>query len=249
MSAYEPLAPDLVTHIITESMRVLETLGVAVHHPEAVALLADHGAPVDGRGRVRLPADLVDRARRSAPPTVKLFDVLGRQTHDIGGSRQSFAPGSSATAVLDRATGRARPPATSDYIEYARIVNALPHLAAQSTAFVPAEVPAPVSDSYRLYLSLRHCEKPVITGAFSVAGFALMKDLLLIVRGSDEGLAAQPLAIFSCCPTSPLAWSRDSLATLLGCARSGIPVEIVPMPLAGFIAPVSLAGKIGRAHV
>jgi trimethylamine--corrinoid protein Co-methyltransferase len=57
-------------------------------------------------------------------------------------------------------------------------------------------------------------------------------------------LAAKPLTIFSVCPTAPLRWSRTTSQNLLDCARAGIPVEYISMPLAGFMAPVTLVGSL-----
>jgi trimethylamine--corrinoid protein Co-methyltransferase len=71
-----------------------------------------------------------------------------------------------------------------------------------------------------------------------------MRDLLLAVRGTGQALVEKPLAIFTCCPTSPLKWTRDGAANLLDCARAAIPVEIVPVPLSGFMAPVTMIGTL-----
>ncbi|HEX6973558.1 MAG TPA: trimethylamine methyltransferase family protein, partial [Vicinamibacterales bacterium] len=123
-------------------------------------------------------------------------------------------------------------------------VSGLPHLASQSTAFIPADVPSRISDSYRLYLSLLFGEKPVVTGAFTTAAFEIMKNLQVAVRGSEEGLRDQPLAIFSCCPTAPIKWSDVTSQNVIDCARHGIPVEFVSMPLSGFMSPVTLVGSL-----
>ena len=73
-----------------------------------------------------------------------------------------------------------------------------------------------------------------------------MRDLQLAVRGSKEELAAKPLTIFSCCPTSPLKWSDVTSQNLVDCSRYSIPVEFVSMPLSGFMAPVTLVGTLGQ---
>jgi trimethylamine--corrinoid protein Co-methyltransferase len=101
-----------------------------------------------------------------------------------------------------------------------------------------------ISDSYRLYLSLLYGEKPVVTGAFTIEAFEIMRDQQLAVRGTAEELAAKPLTIFSCCPTAPIKWSDVTSQNLVDCARSGIPVEFVSMPLSGFVAPVTLVGSL-----
>jgi hypothetical protein len=38
---------------------------------------------------------------------------------------------------------------------------------------------------------------------FTIASFEVMKNLQVAVRGNVEVLAAKPLTMFSCCPTSP----------------------------------------------
>jgi trimethylamine--corrinoid protein Co-methyltransferase len=71
-----------------------------------------------------------------------------------------------------------------------------------------------------------------------------MLDLQLIIRGSDTELSSKPLTIFSCCPSSPLKWSLDTSKNILDCSRAFIPVELIAMPLSGFLAPVTLFDTI-----
>lgn len=239
------LEEALVDRILDEARDLLATLGVAVPNEEAATLLTAHGAVADeGSGRVRIPPGTVDAALRTAPRVVPLFDALGRPTHELGGDNVYFTPGSAAIHVLEEGTGRIRPPTTADYVRYAKLVSGLPHLASQSTALIPADVPEAVSDSYRLFLSLLLGEKPVVTGAFSAEGFSVMRDLQLAVRGTAEALREKPLCLFSCCPTAPLRWSRATSQNVIDCARAGVPVEFISMPLTGFVAPGTLVGTI-----
>jgi trimethylamine--corrinoid protein Co-methyltransferase len=155
-----------------------------------------------------------------------------------------FTPGSAAINILDHGTNKIRTPAAVDYVRYAKLVSRLDHMASQSTALVPGDVHQNISDSYRLYLSLMLCEKPVVTGAFTIDAFNIMKDLQLAVRGTEEALRAKPLTIFSCCPTAPLKWSDVTSQNVVDCAKYGIPVEYISMPLSGFVAPVTLVGTL-----
>jgi trimethylamine--corrinoid protein Co-methyltransferase len=239
------LSDELIRQIVAEAREVLAVLGVELHNPQASSLLAEQGATVDAPdGRVRIPGVLIDRALASVPPSFKLYDVLGQQTHDFSGYNVYFNPGSAALNVLDYDTGEIRRPDTRDYVGYARIMNGLKHIAAQSTAFIPADVPESVSDSYRLFLSLLYCEKPVVTGTFTIESFLVMKEMQLAVRGSETALRAKPLTVFSCCPTAPLKWSDVTSQNVVDCARSMIPIELISMPLSGFMAPVTLVGTL-----
>lgn len=239
------LEDGLIERIVTEARDVLRRLGVAVENRQARDLLADHGAKVDpGTNRVRIGDDLVERALEAVPASFALFDSVGEPAVDFSDGLVHFTPGSAAIHVLDGSTGEIRRPLTGDYVRYAKLVSGLPGIETQSTAFIPADVHESVSDSYRLYLSLVHCEKPVVTGAFTAEAFPLMRELLLAVRGSDQALRSRPLAVFTCCPTAPLRWSEATSQNLLDCARSGVPVEIVSVPLAGFMSPVTLVGTL-----
>jgi trimethylamine--corrinoid protein Co-methyltransferase len=235
----------LITRILDEARSLLATLGVEVHNPQAAELLLAGGASRHAsRDRLLLPNAMVEAALRTTPRAVQLFDALGRQTHELAGDAVYFTPGSAAIHVLDGATGKIRAPCTDDYVRYAKLVAGLPHIAAQSTALIPADVPEAIADSWRLFLSLLLGEKPVVTGAFSAQGFEVMRDLQLAVRGTPEALRARPLCIFSCCPTAPLSWSVETSQNVIDCARAGVPVEFVSMPLSGFVSPVTLVGSV-----
>jgi trimethylamine--corrinoid protein Co-methyltransferase len=143
----------LIDRILDEARTLLAELGVDIHNPDVLGLLGDHGARVDrAAGRAWIPGSLVDRALATVSHTVALYDALGAQTHHLGGDRVYFTPGSAAIHILDGETGEIRPPATDDYVRYVKVVSGLEHIAAQSTAFIPADVPSRISDSYRRYL-------------------------------------------------------------------------------------------------
>jgi trimethylamine--corrinoid protein Co-methyltransferase len=239
------LSDELRDKIISEAREVLCKLGVEIHNKSILTMLQENGAKVEmDKSHVLLTNEIIDQALKMVPRSLKLFDVLGNQTHDLSGHNVYFTPGSAALNILNYHTGQIRKPTTADYVGYTKLVSRLDHIASQSTAFIPADVHEKISDSYRLFLSLLYCEKPVVTGAFTIEAFNIMRDLQLAVRGSKEELAAKPLTIFSCCPTSPLKWSDVTSQNVVDCAEYSIPVEFVSMPLSGFMAPVTLVGTL-----
>jgi trimethylamine--corrinoid protein Co-methyltransferase len=187
---------------------------------------------------------MVEAALDSAPLSFSLYDVLGEETHRFEGQRTHFTPGSAAINILDRDSGEIRPAVTADLVALAKLVSGLDRYDAQSTALVSSDVPEAISDSYRLFVDLLYCEKPVVTGAFTIEGFDVIRDLLLAVRGTAEALAKKPVAMLTCCPTAPLRWTDEGSHNLMDCARMHIPVEVVTVPLTGFMAPVTLVGTL-----
>jgi len=239
------LTDELIRKIVDEARSLLINLGVEIQNDNVLKMLADHGAKIDtGSKHAWYTDDIIDRSLKDTPDSFKLFDTLGNEAVDLSGFNSNFTPGSAAINILDSNTGKIRKPMTADYVRFAKLMTGMKHVASQSTALIPADVHENISDSYRLYLSLMFCEKPVITGTFTIEAFEIMKDLQLALRGSAEELAAKPLTIFSACPTSPLKWSDVTSQNLLDCAKYSIPVEYISMPLSGFMAPVTMVGTI-----
>jgi len=224
--------------IVGDALRTLETVGFFVENDEALGLLREAGVRLEGR-RAFAGEEAVRKAVATAPSRVVVYDRDGHPALDLGGDAVHFDPGSAALHFLDPATGR-RPPKTRDLAHLAWVTEACRYIAGQSTGLVPADVPEVMGDRWRLYVALLNSRKPVITGTFRKDAFAVMKAMLAAVRGGEKELAERPLAIFDCCPTPPLKWSDLTCQALIDGARSGIPAELVSMPLAGATAPVTL---------
>lgn len=239
------LTDELIERIIAEARDVLCGIGVRIHNPAVINMLADHGASVDKQTSwLKFTPDIIDKSLASTPASFKLYDVHGKEAVDLSGHNVNYTPGSAALNILDHDSHSMRRPATPDYVAYVKIVEQLQFIASQSTAMVPDDVPEKISDSYRLFLSLLYGTKPVVTGAFTIDAFAVMRDLQIAVRGNADNLAAKPLTVFSCCPTSPLKWSDVTSQNVVDCANAMIPVEFIAMPLSGFMAPVTLVGTL-----
>ncbi len=239
------LNEDLIKQIVSEAIGILCELGVKIQNKEVLSMLSDHGAAIDmGELHATFTEGMIEKALQTAPNSFKLHDVHGNETHDFSGYNVHFTPGSTALHILDYQTKQMRQPATDDYIKYAKIIGQLKNVASQSTALIPADVHHQIADSYRLFLSLLYCEKPVVTGTFTIQSFDVMKDFQVAVRGTESALKDKPLTIFSCCPTSPLKWSDVTSQNVVDCAKYSIPVEYIAMPLSGFMAPVTLVGTL-----
>jgi len=240
------LTDDLADRIIAEARKLLCAKGINLHHDLLLRRFADLGCRMDlDKKWVWFTDEIIDRSLASAPHQIKLWDLAGtRECCDLSGDRVHFAPCSAALNMVDPGTNRIRKVTVDDMLRYARIVGQLKHLDYSSTAVVPEDVPSEIGDSVRLYALLLMTTRPVVTGAFTMAGFDVMRDLQLAVRGTREELSRKPLAIFSCCPTSPFKWSDVTADNTMKAAELGIPVEFISMPLPGLVAPITLVGSL-----
>ena len=233
------LAPTDTERVVAQAMEVLGHVGVFVENDEALALLDGAGIRIEGQ-RAYPDEAAIRGAVETAPRRIQVADRNGAPALDLGDDRVHFDPGSAALYILDPETRRRRLPTVDDCVHLAWVAGACGNLAAQSTGLIPSDVPEDIADRYRLYVALSHGEKPVITGTFRTDAFAVMRDMLVAVRGSADALRDLPLAIFDCCPTPPLKWSDLTCQALIDASKAGIPAEMVSMPLAGATSPVTL---------
>ena len=241
----ELLETSLIERIVDQAMSLLATTGVLVDHPASFERLCEVGLNGDrDTQRITFPQQTVEAAIESAPSGFTLYDREGEEHARLEGDRVHFVPASSALRILDRTSTQIRDAGSPDFTEYVRVANGLEHIAYLSTAFIPRDVPEDIADAWRLYLCLSSSKKPVVSGAFTHYGVPRMGEIMGMFRGGREDLAARPMAIFTCCPNTPLRWAEDPVQNVLDCAEWGIPVEVVPVLLLGMISPATTVGAL-----
>lgn len=241
--ALQLLDEGLIDRILSEAYQLLMGPGVRVGADRVVTLLQAAGVEVRD-GIAHIPESLVLSCVASVPREFWLYTRQGEKAVHYGGGESYFDPGSCCVQVLDPDTLDARPSTTADLERIVQVTEVLPEYDAQATAVVCTDQPSEIGDLYRLYVVLKHSNKPIVTGSFSAAGLRGMIDLLASDAGGHEQLKQKPRAVFDVCPSPPLNWSEFGGLNLVDLARAGVPAQIVSMPLAGAAAPVTLAGSI-----
>ena len=242
---FRVLNDSLINQIISEAIQLLQDPGVRVHNKEALDILAEAGVEVDFDKQIaRISEKIIRAALETAPKDFFLYDLNGNPAVHYGMDDIHFDPGSAAISILDNDSGAQRKAVTQDFVNFVKLVEMLPQLDAQSTAMICSDVPKEIGDLYRLYLALLFMRKPIVTGAFRMDTWWVMKDLLSAVAGGEEALAEKPIAVFDVCPSPPLLWSDLTCQNMIDCARHRIPSELVSMPLTGATSPVTLLGAV-----
>lgn len=240
---FRVLSNEKIEKIFSGAIYVLEKTGVYVEDEKALRVFSDGGAEVDFQSRkVRIPEHLVKDSIKKTPCEIKLWYRTGKEAVTIGGRNTVFLPGSSAVKILDIETSQVRKPISKDQADIARLVDALPYISVNSGPLVVSDVPPELCDRYRMYPVLKNSVKPIMTGAYSVDGLIDMIEMVKIVTGDD--FAKKPIFCNLSCPTSPLMLGSLVCNTVMICAKEGIPVTVIPAPISGGTAPVTLAGTL-----
>ncbi|MBT5385711.1 MAG: hypothetical protein HOL09_02315, partial [Candidatus Marinimicrobia bacterium] len=239
------LEDNLVENIINEALSLLQDTGVEVQCDALMERMESAGLNVDkNSNRITFPKRVVEESIKSLPSIIDLYDRSGEHFSTIGGDSTHFVPGSSALNILDWKTGERRTAQTPDFIEYIKVADQLKHISYPASAFSTDDIPQDIADAWRLYLMLAHSGKPVVTGAFTHHGVNRMAEMMTCFRKDKNDLIEKPMAVFTCCPNSPLRWGLDSSHNLIDCVENGIVVEVVPVLMIGLAVPVTTVGAL-----
>ena len=239
------LEDNLVENIINEALSLLQDTGVEVQCDALMERMESAGLNVDkNSNRITFPKRVVEESIKSLPSIIDLYDRSGEHFSTIGGDSTHFVPGSSALNILDWKTGERRTAQTPDFIEYIKVADQLKHISYPASAFSTDDIPQDIADAWRLYLMLAHSDKPVVTGAFTHHGVNRMAEMMACFRKDKNDLIEKPMAVFTCCPNSPLRWGLDSSQNLIDCVENGIIVEVVPVLMIGLAVPVTTVGAL-----
>jgi trimethylamine---corrinoid protein Co-methyltransferase len=247
-------APDLHLHLPEQLRRlreatldILDTVGVRFDSPEALEVLADHGARVDKASRVvTFPPDLVLGAMARAPRQFTLaarepaFDLPLRE-----GVTYATTDGS-GTEVVDWRTRERRASTKADVADIARLLDYLPSLAfwwPTVTSCDCAET-GPLHDLDAAWNNtVKHLQGMVMGEA--AARYAV--EMATVVAGSPEALRARPVLSDLICPVSPLVQDRDAIEAALVLAAAGVPIAFCSSPTMGMTTPATPAGAYALA--
>lgn len=244
------LTEEQVDAIHEASLRLLERTGARFDHERARKRLVDQGAiPHPSRKNVlTFPRSVVEEAVRKIPRfgTYYARDPRNDVTFD-GEHTFSHALGGNP-ATLDLETGVMRSSTLRDVEEASRMQDALEHCHTAGPLVVATDVPAPVHVLKTMQAMLENTSKCVSGYALRTAEVEILLKMGAAVAGSEEAFRKRPIFTLYGSPSSPLTYDEHVCEVILLSASNGVPVDIVPCPIAGGTAPLSLAGGLAQQN-
>ncbi len=230
------------TAIYEAALEIIETVGMRVLHAGARELLVASGAELIEPDLVRIPRELVEKARATAPAVVDVFDRAGEPAMSLGGHNSYFGTGSDLMSTYDLETGEHRISVLADVARAARLCDALPNIDFVMSFAHPSDIEPARSYLESFKAMVTSTTKPMVMTSEHGGDLAVMCAVAEELRGGPEALAAKPYFIMYLEPVSPLSHPVESIEKLLFCADHGIPAIYSPAPLAGGTAPITVAG-------
>src|SRR5512134_38423 len=236
------LTEEQIQDIHEYTLQVLETTGVRVDSPSAVAMLQKRvgSSMVDGR-TVRIPRELVQWAIEAAPRQIQIFDRRGNPQFQIGGEgdRTRFGIGVTALFYQEPETDTPVLFQRKHMQDMVRVGNKLPHYDMVSTVGIVRDVPEHLTD---LYGSLEHFAngvKPMVLLCSDEHKFDDVLGMFEVLHGSDLG--DKPFIIPYFNPVSPLVMNEGTVDKMRIAIERGLPVIVSNYSMSGATTPITPA--------
>jgi len=240
---FEVLSENQRERIYSAALEVMEHTGIRIQSKEALSLLKEAGARINGE-IARIPSYLVENALRSAPQKVLIYTRDGDLAMRLEGSNSYFGTGSDCPFILDSFTGERRKFTKKDIEQAAVICDALPNINFMMSMGLISDKPASITDLHQFQAMTFNTRKPIVFTSLGRRGAEDIIKMAGIIVGSEEELSRRPFVIHYVEPSSPLTISKDAVDRLLLSADKGIPALFTPGSISGATSPVTLAGTL-----
>ncbi len=238
------LSDEEIGQIHEASVNILCDCGVKVLHPPLLQFLKEQGLAVDeANALVCFSRAAIEDALASAPKQFEVFDRDGRFAYALGDRKPKIAAGHNAVFWVDAETGQTRPSTVADVELFARICDQLECIDMIGIPVMPQDVPNPQATlPCAVRAVIANSAKPIYFSTDNCKANRACIDLLAAAFAGD--LQQQVYGISQVSSTSPLYWERGVAEAIMDTAPTGVPLAILPEPIAGFTAPFTLAGLV-----
>ncbi|HEY5656950.1 MAG TPA: trimethylamine methyltransferase family protein [Myxococcota bacterium] len=236
---------EAIQKIHDAALELLQDVGVKFGSEPAEALLLEAGQTLDSTtGAMRLSPELVEDCLAKLPSRIHLAGRDEKRDITLGTGRIHTCSDGMGTFILDPESGQRRPSTAADLIAATRLSDALESLDLYWPSIVPSDVPDSVRTITEAALGFMHTtlhNQHEIKLPEQVEPLLEMLDAIL---GDRRRHAERPIFSVTCCPVSPLQHEPEMTTACMELARNDIPISVLPMPLAGATAPVTIAGTV-----
>ena len=246
----EVLSDEQVDEIHEASLKILEKTGVRYDSPNAYERILKNGAVKHPTRKnvLTFPRSMVEdsikhiphygRYAARDPKNDLVFDGEHQFAHCLGGN----------PSIFDLETGVSRMATLKDVEDTTKIMDALPTCHSVSNFVVATDVHPKLLVVKTMEAMMKNSSKCISGYALKVEEVDTFLKMWSAVVGGPEEIRKRPVFTVYGSPSSPLTYDEHAADVMIRGAEYGVPVDIVPCPICGGTAPVTLAGGLAQQN-
>jgi trimethylamine--corrinoid protein Co-methyltransferase len=236
------LPENAVTRIHEASLDVLNRVGVRVEDPVMREQLSGSGCAIE-KERVKFPPDFIQEICAGICRIFTLNYPPGTGI-ELGSGNALTHPTGGMPFVLDLETGKRRLGRARDLINMTQLINKLDQIDINCAMLFLDDVPAEINEIKQCEILLRYSRKPVYILAGSENKARYIVELFREAAGPINDQLEGQKGLVGISPESPLNFPQSITDVMRVIISAGLPAVMLPAPLVGFTAPMTLAGGL-----
>lgn len=249
---FESISDADVRKIDIASRTILTQYGMKVTDAESRKIMAEAGCDVDEKTMmVKIPNTLIDKAISSVPARFTMYgrddkkNVTFESKQRVSGYG-TFGCGLSVCHYLGNGKYETVDATAEELGTAARIIDWADNIDLCTTVVLARDwVETGCDDVHQLYQMLINTTKPIVHINPYGTSIEYYWDLIKAANNNDEERARKrPMFAVMSCATTPLEIGENCGQAIIKCARFGIPLVLMTMPIAGASSPAFMAGTV-----
>lgn len=235
------LSKDQIEELHFQTLELLNTRGIAIHHEPTKKLLMENGAESGKDDIIKIPQKLIEERLKLVP---KSFEIKARNRGNnitIGKGETILVPTGGPVFVHDHIQGR-RKGKLADVLSFYKLAQTSNQIQAVCAGILD---PKDIKEEYKHLVLMKeliqNCDKPLMGMSMGAQVAQECINMAEIAIEPKEG----ECFIFGVVNTlSPMAWDDRMLEAIWVYANHSQPVVVTCCSMAGFTSPTSLWGTI-----
>jgi trimethylamine--corrinoid protein Co-methyltransferase len=236
------LPKDSIIRIHEASLEVLNRVGVRVEDPVMGEQLHGSGCVIEKK-RVKFPADFIEKVCANICQSFTLSYPPGNGIELGHGSTLTHTTGG-MPFVLDIETGDRRLGRSQDLINMTQLINNLDQIDINCAMLFLDDIPGEINEIKQCEILLRYSQKPlyVLVGSENKAKYIV--ELFRAATGLGNKFQEGYKGLMGISPESPLNFPKSITDVMRVIISAGLPAVMLPAPIVGFTAPMTMAGGL-----
>ena len=235
----------VVKAIHENSMKILETVGVKFHHPDAIKVLKEHEISVSDDGVAKFTENQIMEWVQKAPKTATLYAADPKYNVTFGSGKTYIAPCAGATEIMNT-DGSIRQANLDDMVKMIKLFETNARCDINGgTPCQPKEVPSEIATVLLHYIAMNLTTKSLWTATGTYAQMETIMQMTMARYGiTKEEMMEKPRVFTMVNTNTPLQFDINMSETLFTYLKYRQPVAITAAAMGGTTAPVTLAGEL-----
>lgn len=244
------LTDEQVDEIHEATLKILEKTGIRFDSEECRKRVIKAGGAThpSRKNVVTFSRDVIEDAIKKLQPYGEyyardpkndmVFDGEHQYSHCLGGNPN----------ILDLQTGETRMSTLEDVENSTRVMDALKNCHSISNFVVATDVHPKLLVIKTMEAMMKNTSKSLSGYALNVETVDILWKMWTCIAGSEEELRKRPLFSVYGSPSSPLTFDEHAADVMIKGAEYGVPVDLVPCPICGGTAPITIAGGLAQQN-